>query len=105
MDRVFYALSDATRRDLLGQIAAGPVSLTALASKYEISLPAIMKHIGVLEACGLLQTDKVGRIRRCELRPEPLKMASDWIESYREYWEGTLDSLGEYLDNLEESEQ
>jgi len=105
MDRVFYALSDSTRRDMLGRVAKGPVSLTALAATYEMSLPAVMKHIGVLESCGLLQTDKVGRVRRCELRPEPLKMASAWIEDYREYWDAQLDRLGDYLDNLEESDQ
>lgn len=105
MDRVFYALSDSTRRDVLSRVSRGPVSITTLAANYEMSLPAIMKHIGVLESCGLLKTDKVGRVRSCELGPEPLKMASEWIEDYRQFWDAQLNRLSNYLDNLEESDQ
>lgn len=90
---------------MLGKVAAGPVSVSILASGYGMSLPAVVKHLGILESCGLVATDKVGRVRRCELRAEPLKQASDWIESYRAFWEAQLDSLGEYLDTLEEDSE
>ena len=105
LDRVFYALSDATRRDMLGRVAKGPVAVTTLAKGYRISLPAVVKHLGVLESCGLVRTDKVGRVRTCELDPAPLKAADDWIETYRVFWEARFDRLGEYLDQLQEEGQ
>lgn len=101
LDRVFYALSDSTRRDILGRVSQGPVAVTSLAQRYEMSLPAVVKHLGVLEACGLVTTDKVGRVRTCRLDATPLKAADDWIETYRVFWEGQLDRLGEYLDRLQ----
>ena len=104
LDRVFYALSDATRRDILGRVASGPVAVTALAQKYEMSLPAVVKHLSVLELCGLVKTDKVGRIRKCQLNPGPLQDADSWIQAYRIFWEGQLDRLGQYLDKAEEEE-
>jgi DNA-binding transcriptional ArsR family regulator len=90
---------------MLGRVARGPVAVTSLASSYPMTLPAVVKHLGVLEGCGLVKTDKVGRVRKCELDVGPLKEASDWIETYRQFWEGQLDRLGEYLDSLEEETQ
>lgn len=86
---------------MLSRVSRGPVSVTVLAEKYEMSLPAVVKHLGVLESCGLVSTDKVGRVRNCQLEPAPLKAADDWIETYRQFWEARLDRLGEYLDELQ----
>ena len=89
---------------MLARVSTGPVAVTALAQKYEMSLPAVVKHLGVLESCGLVKTDKVGRVRNCQLEAAPLKMADDWIEEYRVFWEAQLDRLGEYLDGLKDEE-
>jgi DNA-binding transcriptional ArsR family regulator len=89
---------------MLSRVSRGPEAVTALAERYEMSLPAVVKHLGVLESCGLLRTDKVGRVRKCELDAAPLKAADEWIESYREFWEAQLDRLGEYLDSLQSEE-
>ena len=97
LDLVFHALSDATRRDMLNRISQGTVSLSGLASTYSMSLPAVTKHLSVLEACGLVASDKVGRIRKCELNAAPLKGAMDWIDGYRPFWEGQLSNLEKYL--------
>ena len=70
-----------------------------------MSLPAVVKHLGVLESCGLVATDKVGRVRSCRLEPGPLKAADDWLEEYRKFWEGQLDRLGEYLDGLQKEDE
>lgn len=105
LDRVFYALSDSTRRDMLSRVSSGPVAVTVLAEKYAMSLPAVVKHLGVLESCGLVSTDKVGRVRKCQLEAAPLKAADDWIESYRQFWEAQLDRLGDYLDSLKAEEK
>jgi DNA-binding transcriptional ArsR family regulator len=86
---------------MLSRVSRGPVSVTVLAEKYDMSLPAVVKHLGVLESCGLVSTDKVGRVRKCQLDPAPLKAADDWIETYRQFWEAQLDRLGEYLDSLQ----
>lgn len=102
LDRVFYALSDGTRRDMLSQVSKAPIAVTHLAQRYGISLPGVMKHLAVLESSGLIKTDKVGRVRTCELDAAPLKEAGDWIETYRIFWEGQLDRLGNYLDQIEE---
>ncbi|MBC8063752.1 MAG: winged helix-turn-helix transcriptional regulator [Chlorobia bacterium] len=102
LDRVFYALSDSTRRDILGRVARGPVAVSELAKRYQMSLPAVVKHLGVLGSCGLVKTDKVGRVRSCTLDAAPLKAADDWIETYRVFWEGRFDRLGEYLNELSE---
>lgn len=98
LDRVFHALSDTTRRAILARLADGDAQVTELAEPFDMSLPAISKHLGVLEKAGLLSRHKDGRIRRCELNARPLERASDWIKFYREFWEGQLDSLAKYLE-------
>ncbi len=98
LDRVFHALSDSTRRAILARLATGDAVVTELAEPFDMSLPAISKHLGVLEKAGLLQRHKDGRIRRCELNAGPLETASEWIHFYREFWESQLDSLAIYLD-------
>jgi DNA-binding transcriptional ArsR family regulator len=97
LDSVFHALSDSTRRAILARLASGEVVVTELAEPFDISLPAISKHLGVLERAGLLTRHKDGRIRRCELNAGPLETASEWIQFYREFWESRLDSLANYL--------
>lgn len=98
LDKVFHALSDSTRRAILARLATGDALVTEIAEPFDMSLPAISKHLGVLEKAGLLQRHKDGRIRRCELNAAPLETASDWIRFYRGFWEAQLDSLNRYLD-------
>jgi len=98
LDSVFHALSDSTRRAILARLASGDALVTEIAEPFDMSLPAISKHLGVLEKAGLIQRHKEGRIRRCELNAGPLESASDWIRFYREFWESQFDSLAKYLD-------
>lgn len=98
LNRVFHALSDTTRRAILARLSQGDTVVTELAAPFDMSLPAISKHLNVLEKAGLLQRHKDGRIRRCELQAGPLETAADWIKFYRQFWETRLDSLAEYLE-------
>ena len=103
LDKVFSALSDPTRRDILRRLAQeGDLTVTTVAEPYEMSLPAVSKHLRVLERAGLLVQEKDGRIRRCQLVPEPLESAADWIDQYRHFWETQFDSLADYLDQLQD---
>jgi len=104
LDRVFHALSDTTRRAILARLTTGDVQVSELAEPFEMSLPAISKHLNVLEKAGLLHRHKDGRIRRCELQAEPLEGASDWIKYYQQFWEARLDSLAEYLEKNQKNE-
>jgi DNA-binding transcriptional ArsR family regulator len=98
LDSTFAALSDATRRGILARLASGEASVTELAAPYEMSLPAVSKHLRVLESAGLVSRRKDGRIQRCQLVAEPMKTAADWIEHYRRFWEAQLDSLAKFLE-------
>lgn len=89
---------------MLSRVSKGPVAVTSLAQGYKMSLPAVVKHLGVLESCGLVKSDKIGRVRKVELDAAPMQMAGEWIDNYREFWEGQLDRLSQYLDTLEEEE-
>jgi len=104
LDKVFHALSDTTRRAILARLTTGDVQVSELAEPFEMSLPAISKHLNVLEKAGLLHRHKDGRIRRCELKAEPLESASDWIKYYQQFWETRLDSLAEYLEKKQPNE-
>ncbi len=105
LDLLFYALSDATRRAVLERLAEeGDLMVTVLAEPFDISLPAVSKHLRVLERAGLLTQDKDGRIRRCRLVAEPLQAAADWIDRYSHYWETQFDSLAEFLDGIQPKE-
>ncbi len=99
LDKVFSALGDSTRRALLDQLAEGPARITALASNYEISLPAVSKHIRVLEDAGLIDREICGRVHRCSLNAVPLKGANQWLEYYRSFWGGVLNRLHSRFDN------
>jgi len=99
LDNVFHALSDSTRRAILARLASGDAVVSELAEPFDMSLPAISKHLNVLEKAGLLLRHKDGRIRRCELVAGPLESAADWIQFYRQFWDSQLDSLADYLEN------
>ncbi len=98
LDRAFSALADPTRRALLTKLGQGEaVSVSELARPFAMSLPAIMKHIAVLEAAGLVARHKSGRTVHCRLRPDQMQAAIDWLEQTRAFWEGRLDSLADYV--------
>ena len=98
LDRTLSAVADPTRREILHRLGAGPSSLTALAQPLQISLPGLMKHVRILEDARLVQTRRRGRTRECHLGPSQLDDVSDWIEGYRQRWNGRLDRLETYLD-------
>ena len=104
IDQAFAALAHPARRAMLGRLAAGESSVTELAEPFEMSLPAVSKHIRVLERAGLLLQERDGRVRRCHLCPEPLRQVSAWVEHYRRFWEGQLGSLANYLKQVKHEE-
>jgi len=97
LDRTFSALADPTRRAILARLAQGEASVSQLAEPFDISLPATLKHLGVLEKAGLIARTKEGRVSRCRLVADPLKDASEWIAHYRRFWERQLDALAQHL--------
>lgn len=103
LDRTFAALGDPTRRAILIRLRGGERTVGDLAQPFRISLPAISKHLAVLEDAGLIERQKNGRTRSCRLRAAPLGAASRWLEVYRVFWEGAFDRLGAYLDESEAS--
>ena len=94
---VFHALSDANRRAMIDRLLDGPASVSELARPLEISLPAVVQHLHVLEASGVVRSHKVGRVRTCEIEPVALSAAEHWIGERRAAWEARLDRLGEFL--------
>jgi DNA-binding transcriptional ArsR family regulator len=98
LDRTFAALADPTRRRILAHLARGDHRVTDLARPYRMSLPAISKHLRVLERAGLLRRQRYGRVHQMRLEAEPLKRAAQWVEEYRRFWEGSLDRLAAYLE-------
>jgi len=98
LNSVFHALADGTRRAILAKLAQGDALVTELAEPFDMSLPAISKHLTVLEKAGLLSRHKDGRIRRCQLNAAPLESASEWIAFYKQFWDAQLDSLTDYLE-------
>lgn len=97
LDLVFHALADATRRGMVERLARGPASVSELAEPFAMSLPAVVQHLAVLEASGLVRSEKVGRVRTCHMEEKALSAAEQWIQSRRELWERRLDRLGEFL--------
>ena len=97
LDAVFSALSDPTRRRILARLSDGEASVSELAEPFAMSLPAVSKHLGVLEDAGLLVREKDGRVRHCRLIAEPMEEALRWIASYGRFWETRFDSLEGYL--------
>jgi DNA-binding transcriptional ArsR family regulator len=104
LDSTFGALADPTRRAILATLMLGQASITELAKPHRMSLPAVMKHVRVLEEAGLVSQKKIGRTRRCQLAAQPLKEAEKWLSRYRAFWEGTFDSLERYLSQEENKE-
>ncbi|HAV76218.1 MAG TPA: transcriptional regulator [Anaerolineae bacterium] len=98
LDTTFSALSDPTRRAIVSQLAAGEASITALASPFNMSLPAVTKHIRVLEQAGLLTRKKKGRVQYCRLNAEPLRDAAQWLAFYQQFWDAKLDALANFLE-------
>ncbi len=98
---MFAALADPTRRSILGRLADGEASVTALAEPFAISLPAVSKHLKVLERAGLISRTREAQWRPCRLEPTALKEVDDWIERYRGLWEQRLDRLSTYLRGLQ----
>ncbi|QAY77585.1 helix-turn-helix transcriptional regulator [Sphingosinicella sp. BN140058] len=96
-DRIFQALGDATRRRLIDLLGGGPRSVSELAGPLEVTVTAVMQHLRVLEECGLVATEKIGRVRACRLRPEGLDVLDGWIRARRSRWEHRLDALAEIL--------
>jgi len=99
LDNTFAALADPTRRRILEALSVENRRVTDLAAPFSMSLPAVSKHLRVLEKAGLLKRRRLGREHHIELKPEPMKKAHLWIEHYRKFWEGSLDSLADYLEN------
>jgi len=97
LDRVFQALADSTRREIVERLIRGPASVSELAQPFDMSLPGVLQHLQVLEACGLVTTEKVGRVRTCRIEPAAIRNAEDWITQQRLSWEVRLDALGELL--------
>jgi DNA-binding transcriptional ArsR family regulator len=101
LDRLFQALADPARRLMLERLSRGPAPVGELARPLPMSLPAAMQHLGVLEAAGLVRSEKVGRVRTCAIEPQALSQAEQWINARRIEWEHRLDRLGDYLKTLE----
>jgi len=101
LSATFAALADPTRRAILARLATGETSVTELAAPFEISKPAVTKHLKVLEKAGLISRGRHAQWRPCRLKAAPLKDVSNWVEQYRRHWEERLDRLGEYLKELQ----
>jgi DNA-binding transcriptional ArsR family regulator len=95
--RIFDALGDPTRRAIVERLGQGPASLSRLAEPLAITLAAVLQQVQILEECGLVVTEKVGRVRTCRLEPAAISAAADWLSERRSHWERSLDRLGEIL--------
>ena len=100
LDATFSALADPTRRAILARLALGETSVTELAQPFDMSLPAVSKHLKVLERAGLISRGREAQWRPCRIEPKALKDIDDWLERYRSFFEGSLDRLGDYLETL-----
>ncbi|HSL69620.1 MAG TPA: metalloregulator ArsR/SmtB family transcription factor [Longimicrobiales bacterium] len=103
LDQVFHALADPARRVMVARLSRGPASVSALAEPLAMSLPAVLQHLQVLEASGLVRSEKVGRVRTCRIEPRVLRTAESWIGGQRALWEQRLDRLGDYLAEQDQS--
>ena len=101
LDLAFQALADPSRRAMVDRLAQGPASVSELAKPLAMSLPAVMQHLQVLEASGLVMSEKVGRVRTCRIEPKAFTQAEQWIAERRALWERRLDRLGQFLDETE----
>jgi DNA-binding transcriptional ArsR family regulator len=101
----FQALADPTRRAIVAKLAGGERSVTELAAPFNMSMPAISKHLKVLERAGLIERTRNAQFRPCQLRAKPLKDAADWIDHYRKFWEESFDRLDDYLKTVQAKEK
>jgi DNA-binding transcriptional ArsR family regulator len=104
LDATFGALADPTRRAILARLALGETTVSELAQPFRMSLPAVTKHLRVLDRAGLLEHHKDGRVRRCRLHPEPLKTAAQWIAHYQKFWEEQFDALEEFIEEMQKED-
>jgi DNA-binding transcriptional ArsR family regulator len=106
LDLVFHALADPTRRSMVERLSRGPATVSELARPLEMSLPAVVQHLHVLETSGLVRSEKAGRVRTCRIEPKALGTAEQWISERRNTWERRFDRLGQYLtEHREEPDQ
>ena len=105
LSATYAALADPTRRAILSRLTTGEASVTELAEPFEMSLPAVSKHLKVLERAGLIARSRKAQWRPCRLEAAPLKDAADWLEEYRRFWEQSLDRLEDYLRELQTKEK
>ena len=105
LSTTFAALADPTRRAILARLAEGEATVTELAAPFDLSLPAISKHLKVLQRAGLIEQGRHAQWRPCRLKAERLRDVSDWVGQYRRHWEESLDRIDEYLRQLQTSEQ
>ena len=105
LSTTFAALADPTRRAILARLAEGEASVGELAEPFEISLPAISRHLKVLENARLIARERDAQWRRCRIEPEGLKVAADWVEQYRKFWEERLDALADFLETQKRSKK
>jgi len=105
LSSTFTALGDPTRRAILARLAAGEASVTELARPFEMTLPAVSKHLKVLERAGLIARGRRAQWRPCRLRPDRLKDVAEWLERYRDLWEQRFDRLDGYLQELQEEQK
>jgi DNA-binding transcriptional ArsR family regulator len=106
LDLMFQALADPARRGMVERLARGPASVSQLAEPFAMSLSAVVQHLAVLEASGLVLSEKTGRVRTCRIEPKALRAAEQWIADRRTVWERRLDRLGDFLAaNSEEPEK
>ena len=104
LDATFSALSDPTRRAILSRLSRGEATVTSLAAPFDISLPAISRHLRVLERAGLIHREKRGRVHRLSLKAEAMREASEWLDFHQRFWEEGLDALARYLDETTDTE-
>jgi DNA-binding transcriptional ArsR family regulator len=105
LSTTFAALADPTRRTILARLAKGEATVTELAAPFDLSLPAISKHLKVLQRAGLIEQGRQAQWRPCRLNPEPLRDVADWVGQYRRHWEESFDRLDDYLRELQTTEQ
>ncbi|MES2761894.1 MAG: metalloregulator ArsR/SmtB family transcription factor [Bacteroidota bacterium] len=101
----FQAIADPTRRAILGLLAIQTLTLNAVAENFDISRPAISKHVKVLEECGLITIKQQGRERYCEAKLDKLNEVSEWVQQYKQFWESKLDALESYLDKIQKEKK
>jgi DNA-binding transcriptional ArsR family regulator len=101
LSATLFAIADPTRRGLLARLARGDATVGELAEPYDMSVAAISKHLKVLEGAGLISRGRAAQWRPCHLEAAPLQAVADWAETYREFWERNLDSLGAYLESIQ----